>query len=516
LRALALAASISLVFAAPAKKPKLVLAIVVDQFRYDYLLRFRADYSAGLSRLLAQGAVFTDAHYPQAATITAVGHATFLTGATPSVSGIVGNEWWDRASETKVTSVSDPNTRIVGGFAGLEGASPNRLLVSTVGDELKMREGENSRVIGISLKDRSAILPSGHMADGAFWFDNASGRWATSNYYMEALPDWVKALNDTSPLRRHIGSQWFPLGTGDDSTAPLCTMVAGTDVRFCGSIEATPWANEMIEEMAERALAAEHLGHHPGTDILTVSFSANDYVGHEVGPDDPAVRDISIRTDRLLGKLFDAAENAAGAGNTLVVFTADHGVAQVPEVNRTRHMPGGRITEAQITNAINEALRKKFGPGDWVKPIPVWMPYLNLKLIEERNLDRAAVERAAADAVSSIPHVARVYTRTQLLNGAVQQDPVGRAVSVGYYGPRSGDLIVIPEPYYLFETMRANHGAPYDYDNHVPVIFMGSGVKAGTYRERIAPNDIAPTLSEILGVERPSGATSRVLSEILE
>jgi len=504
------------ILASAAAKPKLVLAIVVDQFRYDYLLRFRDQYNAGLSRLLREGAVFTDAHYIHAATVTAVGHSTFLTGATPSVSGIIANEWYDRDAGATVTSVSDRGVKLIGGIGAATGASPQRLLVGTVGDELKMRNGSDSKVFSISLKDRSAVLPGGHMADGAFWFDPDSNHWVTSTYYMSSLPAWVQAINDGHPMQRYLGAKWFPLGANAESAMPLCSMVAGTEVRFC-ALEATPWANELIEELAEHALIGEHLGQHSGTDILTVSFSANDYVGHGVGPDDPAVRDISIRTDRLFGKLFDAAERAAGAGNTLVVMTADHGVAPVPEVNQARKMPGGRLSDPLFVQTINEALRQKFGPGDWLMRGPAFMAYLNLKLIQEKGLDRTAVERAAAEAASAIPHIARVYTRTQLLNGNVQQDPISRAISLGYYGPRSADLIVLPEPYYLYATNDATtHGTPYDYDNHVPVIFMGPGVKAGTYRDRIAVNDIAPTLAEILGVEHPAGAMGNVLREMLE
>jgi predicted AlkP superfamily pyrophosphatase or phosphodiesterase len=499
-----------------AGKPKLVVAIVIDQFRYDYLLRFRDSYNAGLSRLLDHGAVFTDAHYPQATTVTAVGHSTFMSGALPAVSGIIGNEWYERESNGTVTSVSDPDSKMVGGIPGATSSSPRRLLVSTVGDELKIREGRNSKVISVSIKDRSAVLPGGHMADGAYWFDTDSSRWVSSSHYMEALPAWAKAVNDLHPLRRYVGARWFPFDAKDESGTPFCTMVAGTEVRYCNGVEATPWGNEMIEEFAEAAFDGESLGRHSGTDILAISYSSNDYVGHAVGPDDPAVRDISIRTDRILGKLFQKIDQAIGAGNTLVVLTADHGVAPVPEVNQARHMPGGRLSDVVLNQAITEALTKKFGPGAWLLPASATMPYLNLKLIQEHGLDRSDVEKVAAQAAAQVPHIARVYTRTQLLTGNVQQDPISLAVSKSFYGARSGDLFVLQEPYYLFDATGTSHGTPYDYDTHVPVIFLGPGIKPGAYRAPIAVNDIAPTLAQILGVARPSGASGRVLSEILE
>ncbi len=495
------------------QRPRLVLAIVIDQFRYDYLLRFRNNYTSGFKRLLDQGAVFHDAHLIHSTTVTAVGHSTFLSGAPPSMSGIIGNEWYDRASQRMVTSVYDPKSPLVGGTPGAPGSSPRRLLVSTVGDELKMH-GVESKIIGVSIKDRGAILPAGHMADAAYWYDPDSNHWVTSTYYRAELPDWVRELNGEQAYKRYLGASWRPVDA-PASARPFCTMSAGREVRFCGSLEATPWGNEMIEQFAERAVTNEKLGSHDGTDILTVSFSSNDYVGHAVGPDDPAVRDISIRTDRLLGKLLDFIDTHIGTGNTIVVLTADHGVAPVPEVNEARNMPGGRLSASRLAQDMSDALVKQFGPGKWLLPAPANTPYLNLDLIQSHKLSPAEVERVAAQAASSEEHMARVYTREQILNGQVQRDDIGRAVSLGFYGPRSGDLVIIQEPYYLFEATGTSHGTPYDYDNHIPVIFFGPGIKPGAYWQKIAMNDIAPTLSALLGIEAPSGSIGRVLSEML-
>lgn len=510
-----LATAITLSAAETQQPPKLVLAIVIDQFRYDYLLRFRDDYNSGLKRLMDHGAVFTDAHYIHATTVTAVGHSTFLSGATPSVSGIIANEWFDRELGRRVTSVSDPKTKIVGGIAGLEGSSPRKLVTSSVADELKMRF-PGSHVIGVSIKDRSAILPAGHMADAAYWYDNDSNHWVTSTFFRADLPEWAKQVNDRKYYQRTVGASWFPFDDKNGSGKPFCTMAAGGDVRFCGSIEATPWGNEMIEEFAEAALAGEQLGKHATTDILAVSFSSNDYVGHAVGPDDPAVRDISIRTDRLLGKLFDFVEKNVGMADTLVVLTADHGVAPVPEVNEMRHMPGGRLSEPALARAINDALVKRFGPGKWLMPAPAYTPYLNLELIRASKLDPAEVQKTVAEAALQQPHIARAYTRADLLAGRVQRDNIGNAISVSFYGPRSADAYILPEPYYLFDATGTTHGTPYDYDNHVPLIFMGEAIKPGRYTAPVTINDVAPTLADLLGVERPSGSFGRVLGQILK
>jgi predicted AlkP superfamily pyrophosphatase or phosphodiesterase len=498
---------------APEKKPKLVLAIVIDQFRYDYLLRFAGEYRYGLARLTKQGAVFTDAHYLHAVTVTAVGHSTFLSGAPPSASGIVGNEWFERGSGQTVTSVSDPETLLVGGIAGQQGSSPRRLMVSTVADELKI-QGDDSRIIGISIKDRGAILPAGHMADAAYWYDNDSNHWVTSTFYRKDLPAWAIKVNDQKIYQTHLGEEWLPLDAKAGSK-PFCSMTNGAAVPFCGSLEATPWGNEMIEDFAEHAIAGEKLGRHSGVDVLTVSFSSNDYVGHAVGPDHPEVHDMSLRTDRLLGKLLDYVDAQVGAGNTLVVLTADHGVAPVPEVNQARKMPGGRLENNDVMQAMTDALVKRFGPGKWFVSSVATNPYLNLELIATKKLNAAEVEQVAAEAARGVSHIARAYTRHDLQTGNVQQDNIGRAIGLSFFGARSSDLYIVQDPYYLFGQNGTTHGTPYGYDTHVPVIFMGAQIKPGVYTQSIAPNDIAPTLATLLGVEPPSGSIGRVLGMII-
>lgn len=497
------------------KKPKLVLAIVVDQFRYDYLLRFRSDYHSGLARLLSDGAVFTDARYIHYPTVTAVGHSTFMSGATPSISGIIGNAWLDRETNKQVTSVSDDSTTLLGGPPGVQGSSPHRMLVSTVGDELKM-SGQLSHIIGISMKDRSSILPAGHMADAAYWFDPDSQHFVTSSYYMKQLPAWVAQINADHPSLKYLGARWTALDArpGDK---PFCTLTAGTEIRYCEGIEYTPFGNELVEDFAEKAIEEEKLGSHEGVDLLALSFSANDYVGHQRGPDSPEVRDISRRTDLLLGKLLDFINNRIGAGNTLVVFTADHGVAPVPKVNNDRKMPGGWLTASDYSAKISTQLSAKFGKGEWISYDADGFLYLNYGTADKDNADRTELRRFAAEVARTLPHIARVFTRDDLLHGEAAADWPGRAVQLGFYGPRSADLILLPEPYYMFSSPPGTtHATPYSYDNHVPVIFYGPGIRAGVRYEPVTVNDVAPTLAAILGIETPSGSVGRILSEILE
>jgi len=493
-----------LLTAAP-KKPRLILAVMVDQFRYDYLTRYRSEYHAGLDRLLTQGAVFTNSSYIHVPTVTAVGHSTFLSGAIPSVSGIVANDWYDRDEKTHVTSVSDGAAKLLGGDAG-PGSSPKRLLVSTLGDELKMANGGRSHVVGVSLKDRAAILPSGHMADGAYWFDPKSGSFVSSTYYFPELPGWVADFDKSRPADRYRGVTWLNHRLPEDLKA------------LYDAIDSSPFGNELVEGFAELALDHERLGLHDGPDLLTVSFSSNDYVGHDFGPESPEAHELALRTDLLLDKLFQAAAKQAGAENVLVVFTADHGVAPVPEVNAARKMPGGRISLNSVRDAVETALVKKFGAGEWVTGNWDQAVYLNADLMARKKLDQGVVEREAARAIFAMPHIFRVYTRQDLLRGHALPDEITRRVVNSFHVRRSPNVEYLPDPYWIIQnkTTGTGHSTPFGYDAHVPTIFWGAGIKAGRYDFPVTVNDIAPTLATLLDVETPSGSAGRVLTEIFQ
>lgn len=501
------------VLAAPPTKPRLVVNLAIDQFRYDYLTRFQADYTGGLKRLLERGAVFTNAHYEHFPTVTAIGHSTMLSGATPSLSGIVGNEWFDRETGTQVTSVSDPNVKLLGGAA--RGSSPHRLLVSTLGDELKMATEGRAKVIGISSKDRSAILPAGRMADGAYWFDTSTGNFVSSTYYFPALPAWVEKFNASRVADQWVGKLWSSIDA-KSGAPPLATLGAKADRSYFNTLDRTPYSNDLLVLFAQAAIENEQLGADATTDLLSVSFSANDRVGHSVGPDAPEVREISIQSDRTLGRFFDYLDKKIGPENYVVVFTADHGVAPLPEVMAKRRMPGGRMPEGAVLNAIQAALTARYGEGDWISGKSGPAPYLNHALIKQKNLRHEEVENTAAEAVRALPHIYRVYTRTQLRTGSLLDDMVDRRVRNGFHAERASDLFVVAEPYWLFEARGTSHGSPYNYDSHVPVVFLGPRIKPGRYHMRVAVNDIAPTLAALLEVEAPSGASGRVLHEMLE
>ena len=488
------------------RKPKLIVAIIIDQFRYDLLLRYRSEYHGGLDRLLTKGAVFTNAKYIHFPTVTGVGHSTFLSGALPSVSGVVGNDWFDREENKHVSCVSDSATKLLGGGGG-ESASPHRMLVSTVGDELKMMVGPKARVIGISLKDRSAILPAGHMANAAYWFDLKSSNFVSSTYYMSDLPGWVKDFNQARPGDKYRGTTWLGHKMPQD---PKDYYGNSTTSPF----ESSPYGNEVMEQFAERALAAEQLGKHEATDILTVSYSSNDKVGHDYGTYSPEERDVTIKTDQLLARLFEALDRQVGADNVLVVLTGDHGVAPAEAEDKANRMPGGRILPNTIKSTIQTALAKRYGSGEWLAGSWDLSIYLNPDLIRNKGLDPAEVRRTAAEALLSLPHVARTYTREQLLSGTNVRDPDGRRMMESYNFRRGPDVEFLPDPFWVVTDKASSHGTTYSYDSHVPVVFMGQGIRPGRYDGNIAVNDIAPTLATILEVETPAGSIGRVLTEM--
>jgi predicted AlkP superfamily pyrophosphatase or phosphodiesterase len=501
--------------AAQPQKPKLVVAVIVDQFRYDYLTRFRQDYHGGLDRLLTQGADFTNAFYAQVPTVTAVGHSIFLSGAMPAVSGIVNNAWYDRDEKKGVTSVCDWSVKTVGGrqeepaakCTDSDPASPKRLLVTTLGDELRDAH-EESKVIGISIKARGAILPSGHRAAGAFWFDDVTGNFVTSSFYMDELPRWAAEFNGKKLPAQFVTRKWEGF--------PSWNFQAAAGAAPYAKLPASPWGNELIELFAESAITGEKLGQRGATDLLTVSFSSNDYVGHRVGPDAPEVRDMAIRTDQLLGKLFEAIDRSVGMKNVIVVLSADHGVVSTPEHDRTAKLPGGYLS-TNVEDAVSNALSRKFGKANWLIPgTGETVLYFDRETLSRKGVSEEDLDRVAKDEIFAIPqlHVARVYTRNQLDNG-VSGDFIAQAEMNGYFPRRSGDLHIIFEPGYMSATSGTTHFSPYAYDRHVPVLFMGPGIKPGRYDETIQPNDIAPTLATMLDVQTPSGSSGRVLTEML-
>jgi predicted AlkP superfamily pyrophosphatase or phosphodiesterase len=496
--------------AAGGSTPRLVLLVAVDQMRADYLPRFASAFTGGFRRISRDGAVFTNAHLDHYPTVTAVGHAAMLTGAPPSLSGIIGNDWYDRASQRNVTSVEDRGTMLLGA-PGEFGSSPHRLRVSTFGDELKMVQ-PGARVIGLSFKDRSAILPAGRMADLALWWDGRTGAFVSSTWYGADLPAWAAAFNARKPADAWLGQEWRA-AEGGAQAAVLGRMPATPGPAYYSAVYGSPFGNDLLVSLAEAALEGAALGTRDVTDVLTVSFSCNDAVGHDKGPHSPEVRDITLRTDLALERLLAAVDRRVGLAHTLVALTADHGVAPVPEQMTAWKMPAGRLSRANLEKAVNDVLEKAYGPGAWLEGRAGSALYLNKALIAEKGLDPEDVERRAAAGAEGVPPVWRAYTRSQLLEGRVPPDPWSRRVMLSFDRQRGGDVEVIFEPYWLAGSSGTSHGTPYSYDTHIPLLLMGPGIKPGRYDRPVVLNDLAPTLATLLGLETPSGSSGHPMIE---
>ena len=539
------------------KRPRLVLLIAVDQFRYDYLERFRDLFAAnGLSRLLRDGASWTQSNYDHTPTYTAPGHATMMTGASPSQNGIVGNEWPDRSLGKRVTSVSDTSVQLLGDTGAA--SSPHRLLSSTLGDEMRFATGDRSKVIGISIKDRSAILPAGRHANAAYWFRN--GNMVSSTYYLKELPSWVVNFNNTKQADQYFGKKWERLlpeseylehagpdtpaweqigaAPGDTNAFPH-TITGGLKspgAAFYTQLDHSPFINELLLSFAKQAITNEQLGEDSYTDVLTVSFSGNDYVGHRFGPYSQEVMDVTLRIDRQIGELLDFVNSKVGLTNTLVAFTADHGVAPIPEHAAALKLDGGRINVTELVKKMRAAITDRYNPqGKTPDPTQDYIYkyqdesgslrdafynsnlYFSYDALRRDGVSVAEIADVAGAAALTFPGIARYFTRAQLLRGATSpSDPIERRVLHGFNPARSGDLILIAQPYkFMGDALPTTHGTPYAYDTNVPTIIMGPGVVAGRYLEPATPADIAPTLAALLRITPPTSATGRVLTEAL-
>jgi len=542
------AASPAPVLPAQPARPRLVLLIVVDQFRYDFLERFGDLFGAGgLRRLLRDGASWTDANYDHMPTETAPGHATLMTGAWPSETGIISNDWYDRESNRRVNNVQDDSARLIGGGERERGSSPRSLLVSTLGDQLKLATAGRAKVVGASIKDRGAILPTGRMADGAYWYSSQTGQFVSSTYYFAdgKLPDWATTFGAARPADKFFGQTWdrlapraeydrragaddAPWEKGNGQTPyTLPQQITGglkePGPAFYDALNYSPFSNDLLVSFAEQAVRGERLGEDADTDLLTVSFSANDIVGHRYGPYSHEAMDMTLRVDRQIERLLSFIDSRVGLRNTLVAFTADHGVAPFVEHAMRSRLPAGYVPVNDLNTAVRNRLRARFGKGgdrdttaDYLLAYGNSMFYLNRAALERDGVRVEDAERVVGEAALTVPGVSRFFTRTQLVSGAVPpHDAVARRVLHGFHPRRSGDVVIVQEPFkYLTEySYIAMHGTPYGYDTHVPLIIAGAGLAPGRYGDAATPADIAPTLARLLRVQPPSNAVGRVLLE---
>jgi predicted AlkP superfamily pyrophosphatase or phosphodiesterase len=497
--------------------PKLVVVIVIDQFRGDYLERYREQFGEGGFRLLLDhGADFTDCNYDYANTRTAPGHATLFTGAYSDGHGIAANEWWDQKKKRMVTSVEDDDTKIVGLGEDKAGASPHNLLADTLGDELKLATQGKARVFSLSLKDRAAVLPGGFAADAAYWIDPHSGAWVTSTYYRSDLPKWAQDFNSNNRAAKYWDRDW-KASNGDvlRSTAHRKGK-NGTDAGFYEVIGATPFANEYEFEFAKELMVYENLGAGPATDLLAISLSANDILGHQVGPDSPEMAAMALALDRDLADFFNFLGHQLGLANVWIALSADHGVSALPDAAKKLRIPAANLDAVKMETQINATLTAKFSPGHAASYIKLDYPvaWLDQELFAAAHIKEHDAETAAGEAMKQAG-LREYFTKSQLAEGEVPDTAMGRKF-LHSYTPEAGWYVMgVPQPYTVGPAKGTDHASPYTYDTHVPLAFYGLPFRPGTYRTHAEPVDLAATLASLLGINAPTHSVGRVLTEAL-
>ncbi len=514
-----------------ATPPKLIVAILVDQLRYDYLERFQDHFSTNGFRLfLDRGVFMTSAHYDYIPTLTAPGHASFLSGSGPAQHGIIGNEWFDKKTRKTMYCVQDSSVKGVGAASG--GAmSPRNFIGSNFADELRLRF--QSKVVGMSMKDRGAVLPAGKKPVGAYWFESGTGNFITSTYYRSELPEWVSQFNSRKRPADFIGQTWDRLldpkfyrfqddAAGEEvlngEKRPVFPHRVIQSKSGFGSILPTPFGNQILTEFARAAIEGEHLGEGDQTDLLTVSFSSPDYCGHAFGPYSHEIQDMVLRLDRQLEEFFQYLDARIGLSNITMVLTADHGVAPTPEFAATQGLEGGRVNVSNFVTNLVTKLKAKFGPGEYLLANKIFDGhlYFNHAFLEASNLPPARIASFIRDEASASGIFQAAYSRDQLLEGRAP-GLFGKLAIEGYNPERSGDMVLIMKPYLLPGTgsTGTTHGLPYSYDTHVPVLFYGSGFKIGRYADPFNITDIVPTLAATLHMDVPAQSVGHPLIKIV-
>ncbi|MDI9866937.1 alkaline phosphatase family protein [Flectobacillus sp. DC10W] len=517
-------------------KPKLVIGIVVDQMRYDYLYRYSNKYTAGgFKRLMGEGFNCRNHHYDYVPTVTAAGHAAIFTGSVPAVDGIIGNEWFDSKSGRTVYCVEDSTVKTVGASTSAGLMSPKNLLVSTITDQVKIAQNHQSKTIGIALKDRGAILPAGHTANAAYWFDSKDGFWISSSFYMNELPNWVKEFNAQKNPQKYVAKGWNTLlpieqyteSTPDDQPfegklsgeqKPVFPheLAAQAGVNLLEVIRSTPYGNSLTKDFAVSAIQNEQLGKGASTDFLTVSFSSTDYVGHAFGPNSIEAEDTYIRLDREIASLLSFLDTYLGKDNILVFLSADHGVADVPGYWQSKKLPAGTTDGLAITNTVKDALKASFGEGDYVRADENNQIYLNHETLKTRNISRSQAFEAIKTALLKRPEVANVIDLQNLANATVPEYQIGY-IKNGYNIKRSGDILYFLNPgWFTGRKTGTTHGSVYRYDTHIPLLWYGWKIKHGETSKRTNISDIAPTVADLLDVLEPNGTVGNIITDVVK
>ena len=512
----------------PAIHPKLLVGIVVDQMRYDYLFRYWDKLGeGGFKRMINNGYLFKNANYSHVPTYTAPGHASIYSGCTPSQHGIVANEWYDESFKVNKYCVDDKRFNSVG-TSGEEGEkSPKSMLVTTIGDEMKLSNNNHSKVISIALKDRSAIIPGGHKANGAYWIDN-QGKWITSSYYMKTLPAWVEEMNISRPGKFYLGSKWepiFPLMEYEESysdnndyeethlweDSPVfphdySSVTAEIGYSF---VKYTPMGNTMTKDFAQKAIIKERLGQDKYTDLLAISFSPIDYIGHFYGPHSIEMEDAIIQLDDDLSSFFTFIDKYIGK-EVLYFLTADHGAVNVPRYLTDQKVPSGYFDSKACVNLINSQFKSSYGVDSIIENSSNSQLKIAQNMVKKYRLNPDFIQEKIIQIIKEFSGVKEVLVTKDLNDGAFSN--MAQKVINGYFEGRSGDLYIILKPGWIHDRGKGTtHGSGYSYDTHVPLIFMGAGVKNGSSNQMVNIKDIAPTISTLINVSFPNGTTGKPL-----
>jgi predicted AlkP superfamily pyrophosphatase or phosphodiesterase len=533
---------------ASVERPKLAVLVIFDQMRGDYPIRWDSLFGeGGFHRLLHEGAWYQNCHYPYSFTVTGAGHASLATGASPRVHGIVGNDWYERSTGDTVNCCRglrysnvpplNPDAKVSAEDGGTSGW-PGRLQAPTLSDALKQATDGKSKVVSLSFKDRGAVLPGGQHPDACYWFETATGRFVTSTYYRDKPHAWVDKFNAGRPADAWFNRPWQRLRPDldyakyngpDDAPGEAGGVAQGITFphpmtgglpkpgnRYYDALFVSPFGNDLLLDLALTAIDEEALGQHATPDLLCVSFSCNDYVGHSWGPDSQEVLDVTLRSDLILRKLLAHLDQKVGKGRYVLTLSADHGVCPLPEVSRQHGLDARRVPYGELTGPAEKFLREKYHTapetlclqrlkgGLIVKNDSI---YLNPAWLRDARLDASQVQAALAGFLREQPAVASAWTAAELAAATPPASEVGKQEWKSFYADRSGDVMVVLKPYYLFATginRGTTHGSPNSYDTHVPLLAYGTGIRPGIHTDAVIPQSAVAILAHSLGIAPPA------------
>ena len=525
----------STILSAQNKGPKLVVGIVVDQMRWDYLYKFKDRYGKdGFNRLLNEGYSCDNTMISHLPTYTAVGHTGIYTGSVPSIHGIVGNNWYDKAKGKMVYCSEDSSVQTIGSNSDAGKMSPANLQTTTITDELRLSNHFQSKVIGISLKDRGSILPAGHTANAAYWFDDASGGWISSSYYMKVLPQWVVAYNNTHQPDKYMDAPWntmYPLDSyvlstkdkmnyeGNINSADSNVFPHRLDLikeKKYDAFRHTPFGNSFTLDFAKYAIVKEALGKGKATDFLAVSLSSTDYIGHVFGPNAIEVEDTYLRLDKDIASFLQFLDSTYGKGQYLIFLSADHGVANNVQFMNEHQIPSGSFKAKELQKEINDSIKTTFNINNAVVKIENAQLYLNPQIMDGQELSKAAMETFIVEMMEQKAYINKAYSLKHI-NEYNVPEPLKTMSAASYNSKRSGDIQFVLNPGYMEGSGKGStHGNWSPYDAHIPLVWFGWHIKKGTLNREVHMTDIAPTLAALLHIQMPNGSVGKVIDEVMK